>query len=183
MELSVALYDSGGQFLFKRLQLVCNGAIRAPNDLGRENSRIRRARFADGHGRDGNAGGHLHRGEQSVHPFEARGIDRHADHRQDRVRGNRAGQVRRGAAAADFNMQPPVGWRGGVLGCRFWRTMGGYDAGFVGDAEAVEPVFSLAHDFEIRVAAHQDTDFGLHVSHDCFLQIIELRVSRSESRV
>jgi hypothetical protein len=40
----------------------------------------------------------------------------------------------------------------------------------VRNSERVESLFSFAHDFEIRIAAHKDADHGLGFDHDKFLQ-------------
>src|SRR5689334_1754241 len=52
------------QLAFHLFQLAGHGGVAQPDDLGRQDSRIRRARLADCRGRHGNARGHLHDRQQ-----------------------------------------------------------------------------------------------------------------------
>ena len=56
--------------------------------------------------------------------------------------------------------------RGRRVLSRFVRcSMRGHDPILVSYAKGVEPFFGFAHDFEIGVTAHQDTDSRLSVGH------------------
>ena len=65
-----------------------------------------------------------------------------------------AGQMRSGAGAADDYFQTALFGGGGVLGGFFRRAVRRHDTCLIGDAEGIQPLFRLAHDFEIGIAAH-----------------------------
>ena len=67
---------------------------------------VRGAAVADGQRADRHAARHLHDRQQRIHALERAALDRHAEHRQRRVRGHHPGQVRRAAGAAMITWMP-----------------------------------------------------------------------------
>src|SRR5689334_11582723 len=89
-ELLRRLFDLVRELPLVLAKLLRHRLVGDAEDLGGEDAGVGRARFADRDGRDGHARGHLHRRQQRVESLERRRIDRHADHRQRRVRGHHA---------------------------------------------------------------------------------------------
>src|SRR5207253_11174968 len=71
LELSVSVFDTRGHLLFEFHEPGRHFGIFAGDNLGGEDAGVGGARFADGHGGDGNAGGHLHRREQRIKSLQA----------------------------------------------------------------------------------------------------------------
>ena len=95
---------------------------------------IDRAGFADGEGADGDAAGHLHDREQRIHALERMAFDGHAEHGQQRLRGDHPGRCAAPPAPAMITSMPrdSAEWRiRPCTGC----AVGGDDLTLMRDAE------------------------------------------------
>ena len=109
-------------------------------------------------------GGHLHRGKQRIHALERRALHRHAQHRQQRVRGADSRQVRRAAGRRDDHFDPAAFGAAHILGRLFRRAVRRKHAAFVLHAEFRQHLVGLAHDIPVRLAAHDHSNqrMGAH---------------------
>ena len=95
------------QLVFVSVQLLANFRVVQADHLCRQNPGIGCARLADGDGCDGNAGRHLHHGQQRIETQQRRRWDRHGDHRQRRLSRDHAGQVRGATGSGNHDLHPP----------------------------------------------------------------------------
>ena len=102
--------------------------IAGRQDRRREQPGVGRARLADRQRADRDAGRHLHDRVQRILPLERLGLDRHAEHRQMRQRGDHARQVRRAAGPGDDDLEAPVARALGILDQPSGGAVGGNDA-------------------------------------------------------
>src|SRR5689334_6780493 len=72
LQLLRLLFHALHQLAFHLFQLGGHGAVDQSDDLRRQDSRVRRPRFANRRGGHGNAGGHLHDGQQRIHAIQRR---------------------------------------------------------------------------------------------------------------
>ena len=70
-----------------------------------QQSGIDGAGTADGQGADRYARGHLHHGEEGIHPVQRFGFHRHAEHGQNRLGRDDTGQVSCSAGSGDDHLQ------------------------------------------------------------------------------
>src|SRR6266700_2363667 len=95
------LPDPSHLLLAEGVELLSQVGTRVGQDGHGEERRVDRARLADGERAHGNAGGHLHHGQERVHALEGRAFHGHAQHGQNGVGRHDASQVRGSAGRGD----------------------------------------------------------------------------------
>ena len=135
-------------------------------DFRREDARVRGAGVADRDRRDRHAAWHLHRREERIEPARdrVRRHERHADDRKGRERGDRAGEMRRAAGAADDHAHAArlerVDPRAESLRGPVRREHPGLHL----DAEGAERLGGESHGGLVRGRAHDDRDARAHAT-------------------
>ena len=86
------------------MSFAASAMVAERDHLRGEHAGVCRAGLADRHRRHRHARRHLHGRQQRVHALQRGRIDRHADHRTRRVRGDDARQMRGGAGADDEDL-------------------------------------------------------------------------------
>ncbi len=140
--------------------LLCNLGIAERENLGRQDPSIGGAGFADGNRGDGYSRGHLDCGQQRIHSLKCAGGNGHADDRQRGFSRNHAGQVGRAARPRDDDFDAASGGVAGKFRGLARRAVRRGDIDLIGNAEAGQRLARLAHDFQVRVAAHHDCNQG-----------------------
>src|SRR5262245_49662014 len=154
------------ELLLERGELSGKLAVTERENLGGQDRGVLRASGADGDGRDRHALRHLHGRQQRIETIEARGIERDTDHRQRRLGGDGAREVRRAPGTADENLDAALGAACGISGGSLGRAVSGEDVDIARDSERLEPSGGRRHGLPVAVAAHQDRHlrFCLHAS-------------------
>ena len=135
----------------------------------REQRRVARAGAADREGRDRNAPRHLDDRVERVEAFQRAALDRHAEHRHGRLRGEHAGQVRGTAGAGDDRAQAARRGAFGIGEHLVGHAMRRDDARFVGDAELGENLGGGAEGVPVAAGAHDHADYRRGAAHGrCF---------------
>ena len=122
--------------------------------------------YANGNGRHGYAGWHLHGRVERVESVQRAARHRYADHRQHRACRQHAAEMRRAACCGDDHLDAArlCGLR--VLQRHVGRAVRTDDARLVGDAESVERRASLLNEGPVAVRPHHDSNkrfFAVHV--------------------
>src|SRR5580658_437816 len=162
----------------KGLERGGNGGVLVGEDRRGTQRRVAGARSADGEGRHRYAGRHLHDGQQRIKTPEGFRLHRHAEHRQDRLGGSHAGQVRRATGACDQHFQPAPPRAGSVFEQQVGRAVCGHHAHLVGDGELVQQFRGRLHRLPVGRGAHDDADQRFH----CGIVANNARRARNNSR-
>jgi hypothetical protein len=127
-------------------------------DCSGEEAGVLCAGVADGEGRDGDAAGHLHDGEQRVDAVECVRLHGYAKNREACLCGDHAGKMRGAAGSGDDDADAARFGCSGVVEHAIRRAMCGNDLGLVGDCELVENFGSVLEGGPVGARAHDDTN-------------------------
>ncbi len=103
-------------------------------------------------------GGHLHDGEQRVHPVQILQRNRNPDDGKRGERGQHPGQMRGSPCAGDDGLEAATGSLTTIANHVLGHPVRGNHLRLVGNPELVEYLRRLAHHWPIRVRSHDDSD-------------------------
>ena len=135
--------------------------VREGQHLRGEHAGVRGTGLSHGHGRNGHARRHLHRGQQGVEASQRRRVDGDADHGTGRQRGDHARKMGGGARADNEHLYAPARrLRDQPMHAR-GRPVSRRHGHLARDAKFTQDVDRAFHDRGVGIGTHQDQNLDL----------------------